>query len=65
MDRIKPKVELKKDEGDFDALQKCRDAALDAGWTQKEFQEFLAKLLYHDHDNFYKTVEEYFEVIWT
>ena len=65
MDRVKPKVELKKGEGDFDSLQKCREAALATGWTRKEFQEFLAKLLYHDRENFYKTVEEYFEVIWT
>jgi hypothetical protein len=65
MDRIKPKVELKRDDSDFDLLQKCREAALAAGWTRKEFQEFLKKLIYHDYDHFCKTVEEYFEVVWT
>lgn len=65
MDEIKPKVELKKDEGDFDSLQKCREAALAAGWTRKEFQEFLSKLLYKNYENFCETVEEYFEVEWT
>jgi hypothetical protein len=65
MDEVKPKVELIRGEGDFDSLQKCREAALDAGWTQEEFQEFLAKLLYQNYGNFCKIVEDYFEVKWT
>jgi hypothetical protein len=65
MNEIKPKAELKKGEGDFESLQKCREAALAAGWTHKEFQDFLSKLLYKDYENFCKTVEEYFEVEWT
>jgi hypothetical protein len=44
MDEIKPKVELKRDDSDFDLLQKCREAALDAGWTRRELQAFLKKL---------------------
>lgn len=65
MDNVKPKVELKRDDSDFELLQKCREAALAAGWTSEEFQEFLAKLLYGDYDNFCKAAEEYFEVEWT
>jgi hypothetical protein len=64
MDKVKPKVELKRDESDFELLQICREAALASGWTSEEFQEFLAKLIYHDYDNFCKTVEEYFDVVW-
>jgi hypothetical protein len=65
MDEVKPKVELIRGEGDFYSLQKCREAASAAGWTQEEFQEFLAKLLYKDYENFCKIAEEYFEVKWT
>ena len=65
MDNVKPKVELKRDESDFYLLQQCREAALASGWTSEEFQEFLAKLLHHDYNNFCKTVEEYFDVVWT
>lgn len=65
MDSTKPKLELKKGESDFESLIKCREAALSAGWTPEEFQEFLAKLLYQDYDHFCKTVEEYFDVEWT
>ncbi|RPJ79032.1 MAG: hypothetical protein EHM20_02470 [Alphaproteobacteria bacterium] len=64
MDKVKPKVELKRDESDFYLLQQCREAALASAWTPKEFQDFLAKLLYHDYDNFCITVEEYFDVEW-
>jgi sugar diacid utilization regulator len=65
MDKAKPKVKLERDETDFNLLIKCREAALTSGWTPEEFQEFLGKILNHDYEHFCKTVEEYFDVVWT